>query len=503
MYPNKKRRVAVVGGGIGGMAAAALLAKDGHEVTVLERNDQAGGRARVWKKDGYTFDMGPSWYLMPEVFERFFGLFGEKREDWYSLQRLEPSYRVLYGPGDHKDVVSNPESAQALFESFEPGAGAKLQRYLADAGYKYDIAIKEFLYREYRSIFDFLNRRMIFEGLKLKVLGKLDDEVSRIFKDRRARQILEYAMVFLGTAPKDAPGLYSIMSHVDLSQGVYYPMGGLAAVANAIRRLAESRGARFELSAEVKKVRIEGGRARGVSVARLGADGQPTGERLELDADAVLANADYAHVETELLDPSSRTYPKRYWEKRVVAPTLFVVYLGLDRTLPSLTHHNLYFQEDWDGHFDTIFKNPAWPQKPCFYVSCISKTDPDMAPPGCENVFLLVPVAAGLKDDDATREAYADMAIRHLEKVTGEKVRPHITVKRIFSQRDYIGDYHAWKGTSLGISHTLGQTAVFRPALRSRKVDGLYYAGQYTHPGIGVPMVLIAAELAAGIVAKG
>jgi 1-hydroxy-2-isopentenylcarotenoid 3,4-desaturase len=502
MKSNKNRRVAVVGGGIGGMAGAALLAKDGFDVTVIERNDQAGGRARVWKKDGFTFDMGPSWYLMPEVFDRFFALFGEKREDWYTLKRLDPSYRLLYGPGDSRDVNSDPASVKALFESLEPGSGVKLQKYLADSGYKYDVAMKEFLYREYRSIFDFLNKRMIREGLKLKVLGNLDAEVSRIFKDRRTRQILEYAMVFLGTAPKDAPGLYSIMSHVDLSQGVYYPLGGLVAVANALQRLAESRGARFMLSSEVDAITVENGKARGVTGRRLDAGGNPAGERFSVEADIVIANADYAHVETRLLAPEYRSLKQRYWESRVVAPTLFVVFLGLSKTLPSLAHHNLYFQEDWNGHFDAIFKRPAWPQDPCFYLSCISKTDPDMAPPGGENVFLLVPVAAGLNDDDATREAYADMAIRHVEKVSGEHIREHIVVKRIYSQRDFSQDYNAWKGTSLGISHTLGQSAVFRPSMRSRKVENLFYAGQYTHPGIGVPMVLIAAELAAGIAAR-
>jgi phytoene desaturase len=502
MKSDDKRRVVVIGGGFGGMAAAALLARDGMDVTVLERNDQAGGRARTWEKDGFTFDMGPSWYLMPEVFDRFFGLFGEKQEDWYTLKRLDPSYRVLYGPGDAKDVSSDPVKVAALFDSFEPGAGAKLKTYLADAAYKYGIAMKEFLYREYRSVFDFFSKRMMVEGLRLKVLGNLDAEVSRLFKDRRARQILEYAMVFLGTAPKDAPGLYSIMSHVDLTQGVFYPMGGLVSVAKAIHKLAASQGVKFELSTEVQSIEVKGGKATGVRARRMSPEGLPVGEAFSVDADYVLANADYAHVETELLPPEARTYPVSYWKKRVVAPSMFVMYLGLSKTLPKLVHHNLYFQEDWDGHFDTIFRKPSWPQKPCFYVSCISKTDPDMAPAGGENVFLLVPVAAGLDDTDETREKFANEALEHLEHVSGEQIRQYITVKRIFSQRDFAGDYNAWLGTALGISHTLGQTAVFRPSIRSKKVGNLFFTGQYTHPGIGVPMVLISAELAAGIIGK-
>ncbi len=309
-------------------------------------------------------------------------------------------------------------------------------------------------------------------------------------------------MVFLGTAPKDAPGLYSIMSHVDLTQGVFYPMGGLVSVAQAVQRLAVAQGVKFELSIEVQAILVKAGKATGVRARRMSPEGLPVGEAFTVEADFVLANADYAHVETELLPPEARSYPASYWKRRVVAPSMFVMYLGLSKTLPKLIHHNLYFQEDWDGHFDTIFKKPSWPDKPCFYISCISKTDPGMAPPGGENVFLLIPVAAGLDDTDEVREKFANEAIDHLEYVSSETIRQYITVKRIFSQRDFAGDYNAWLGTALGISHTLGQTAVFRPSMRSKKVGNLFYTGQYTHPGIGLPMVLIAAELAAGIIGK-
>ncbi len=477
----------VVGAGIGGMAAAALLARAGCAVTVVERNDQAGGRARVWKKDGYTFDMGPSWYLMPEVFERFFAKFGKTPTDFYTLQQLDPAYRVFFGPEERHDVPADRAGVRALFDRFEPQGGAKLERYLDAAAYKYRVAVGEFLYREYRTVFDFLNRRMLTEGLKLNVLGRLDAAVRRRFGDRRARQILEYAMVFLGTSPQHAPAMYALMSHVDLTQGVFYPLGGLAAVAAGVRRLAEEQGVRFRLGTEAVQIVTARGRTTGVDVRH------PDGTRARLDADAVLANADYAHVETELLAPADCTYPRRYWEGRVTAPSMFLMYLGVKRRLERLAHHNLYFQEDWNTHFDTIFKRPAWPDEPCFYVSCITKTDPDMAPPGRENVFVLVPVAAGLDDNDAVRAAYADRVLGHIERITGEAIAPHIEVQRIFSHRDFARDYHAWKGTALGISHTLLQTAVFRPALRSRKVRNLYFAGQYTHPGIGGPLVMIAA----------
>jgi phytoene desaturase len=489
-------RLVVIGAGIGGMAAAALLARDGFAVTVVERNDQTGGRARIWQKDGYTFDMGPSWYLMPEVFERFFAGFGKKTADYYALKQLDPSYRVFFGPGERHDVPPDRAGVEALFDRLEPGGGAKLSRYLSEAAYKYQVAVGEFLYRDYRTIFDFLNWRMMTEGLKLNVLGKLDAAVRKQFGDRRTRQILEYAMVFLGTSPNDAPAMYALMSHVDLTQGVFYPVGGLAAVAQGLCRLAEEQGVKFLLGTEVTRIATEHGRA--VRVEARGAKG----EAVSLSCDAVLANADYAHVETELLAKADCSYPQKYWEQRVVAPSMFLLYLGLKRPLEKLAHHNLYFQPDWNRHFDTIFKQPAWPEEPCFYVSCITKTDPQMAPPGRENVFVLVPVAAGLNDGDATREAYADKVIRHVEKITGEEIAPHVETKRIFSHRDFIGETHAWKGTALGISHTLMQTAVFRPAMRSRKVKNLYFAGQYTHPGIGVPMVMIAADVVAANVRK-
>ena len=490
------KRVVVVGAGVGGMAAAARLAQAGFSVTVVERNDQAGGRARIWKKDGYTFDMGPSWYLMPEVFDRFFAQFGKKTSDYYELAKLDPSYRVFFGNGEAHDVPPDSAGVRELFARLEPDGGAKLDRYLADAAYKYKVAVGEFLYRDYRSLFDFLNGRMMTEGLKLNVLGKLDAAVRRRFADRRARQILEYAMVFLGTSPNDAPAMYALMSHVDLTQGVFYPRGGLSAVAQGLRRLAEEQGVRFLLSTEATRIATENGRA-----VRVEARG-PDGAALSLPCDAVLANADYAHVETELLDAADCAYPRRYWEKRVVAPSMFLLYLGVKKRLEKLAHHNLYFQPDWNAHFDAIFQQPAWPEQPCFYVSCITKTDPDMAPPGRENVFVLVPVAAGLDDSDAVREAYAEKTIRHVERITGEEIAPHVETQRIFSHRDFAGDYHAWKGTALGISHTLFQTAIFRPALRSRKVANLHFAGQYTHPGIGVPMVLIAAEVSAANVRR-
>jgi len=488
------RRAVVIGAGVGGLASAALLARAGFQVTVLEKNDSVGGRARLWTEGGFQFDMGPSWYLMPEVFENFFGLFGRRREQYYRLEELSPYYRVFFQPREWVDITSERRQVLDLFESFEAGGAKRLEKYLERARYKYDVAMQEFLYKDYGSVFDFLNARMLIEGTRLNVFGRLDRSVRRYFSDRRARQILEYAMVFLGTSPQAAPALYSIMSHVDLNLGVHYPIGGLSAVAAGIAKLADEQGVRIRLDSEVKRIQVDSGSGRATRVA--------TAEDA-VETDVVLVNSDYPFSETNLLEERFRTLPAAYWKRKVFAPSMFILYLGLNKSLKNVVHHNLYFSEDWNEHFDTIFKVPSWPQEPCFYVSCISKTDPDMAPEGHENVFVLIPVAPGLEDGETFRERYADQVIEHIERIIGEEIRSSIVVRRIFSHRDFISDYNAYRGTALGLAHTLNQTAFFRPAFRSRKVENLYYAGQYTHPGVGVPMVLIAAQVAAGLITGG
>lgn len=484
-------KVGIIGAGFTGLATAAYLAKSGHEVIVLEKNHLIGGRARLWQVDGFTFDMGPSWYLMPEVFERFFEHFDTKRETHYRLDQLDPYYRVYFSPTESVDVTGDLQETKRMFDRFEPSGGKRLSAYLERARYKYETAMDQFLYRDYDSIFQFLNRRMLTEGMRLGVLGGLDREVSKSFKDRRAKQLLEYAMVFLGTAPKDAPGLYSIMSHVDLNLGVWFPEGGMGAVAKAIGDLAATQGARIRVDAEVLEIETTNGRATGLRTA------QGTEE-----VDVVINTGDYAHGELELLESDRRSFGARYWSKRTLAPSMFLIYLGLGRRTPGLAHHNLYFQEHWDDHFARIFDRPGWPVDPNFYLSRISATQPSMAPQGAENLFFLVPVAPGLNDTDDRRETFAEHVLDHAGRVTGENFQDDVLVKRVYSQRDFAADYHAYRGTALGLAHTLRQTAVFRPGRRSKKLRNLFYAGQYTHPGVGVPMTLIAAELAARAVEK-
>lgn len=486
-----KKHALIIGAGYAGLSSALLLLREGWQVTILEKNEAPGGRARLWEDKGYRFDMGPSWYLMPEVFERFFASVGSSVAESYKLTKLATHYKVFFEGQDPVTITEDLERTKALFETFEPGGAVRLQKYMDEAQYKYDTAVGEFLYREYRTVFDFLNKKILTKGLTLGIFQTLDKFVRRFFNDTRARQILEYAMVFLGTSPQDAPALYSIMSHVDLKLGVFFPEGGMNGVAQAIARLVAQRGGVILCNREVTGLTVVDGRV----TEALTAQGP-------VKADLVLNCADYAWSETTLLEPRWQTYQKPYWEKKTFAPSMFLVFLGVNRPLPGLEHHNLYFSADWDRHFDTIFKTPSWPENPCFYLSAITKTDPAMAPEGCENLFLLVPVAPGLEDTEAFRKTYLEKVLDHVKAVTGQDLREGLETLRVFGPRDFENDYHAWGGTALGLAHTLFQTAVFRPAHRSKKVRNLWYSGQYTHPGVGVPMTLIASEVVVGEILK-
>ena len=485
------KSVVIIGGGFGGLSCAALLARDGFNVTLVEKLDSLGGRARLWEKDGFTFDLGPSWYLMPEVFEHYFSLFKKDREDYYKLAQLDPYYKVFFSENESALLSADEEKNAALFETFEKGGADNFKRYIEQSTYKYDVAMNEFLYKDYQHLTQFFNKRVMSEGLRLGVFRKLDKFVSSYVHDRRSKQILEYAMVFLGTHPEKAPAIYSIMSHVDLKLGVFFPEGGMAGAANGFAKLCKELNVNLVTGEEVTHIETSKGVATHVHT-----------NKQSYEADIVISAADYHHTETMLLDKKDRMYSPAYWEKRVVAPSMFIVYLGINRELKNVEHHNLYFSEDWNEHFTTIFDTPSWPQDPCFYMSCISKTDKTSAPKGGENVFLLIPTAPGLADDEKVREKYLSHVLDHVKKITGEDLTKDVLVKRVYSQRDFIEDYHAFKGTALGLSHNLFQTAIFRPTNESKKVKNLYYTGQYTHPGVGVPMVLIASQILAEKIQK-
>ncbi len=485
--PTNRKRATIIGAGIGGLATAALLSKEGFETIVIEKRDDCGGRASRWECGGFRFDMGPSWYLMPDIVERFFGLFGRSSSDFYKLIRLDPSYKIFFGAGDCLEISSDLKKNLELFESLEPGSSEAFLEYLQQAKAKYEIAVTHFLYKEIRGIGDFLNKNIMDAGKDLHIFDNLSRYTRRFFSSDKLRKVLEYSMVFLGGAPSNTPALYSMLAHVDFNLGVWYPEGGMWSLVQALESLARECGATIIRKCEATKIEVRNGCVFSVTA---GDDAFP--------ADVIVANADYPFVETRLLERQWQSYPERYWQKRILAPSAVIMYLGINKKLPNLEHHSLSFEHDWAEHFDSIFKKKAWPEKPSLYFCCPTKTDASVAPPNCENLVTLVPVAPGLEDNDEARENICRMTFQSLERLTGVDVEKSAIVKRVFSHRDYKSEYNAREGTALGLSHTLMQSAMFRPKIASKKVKGLYYVGQYTHPGIGVPMALISATVATG-----
>ncbi|MFH2044472.1 MAG: phytoene desaturase family protein [Pseudomonadota bacterium] len=477
---NKK--VVVIGAGLSGLSSAALLAKNGFDVTIAERNSHPGGVAGQIREKGFVFDTGPTWFLMPEVFSGFFRLFGREITEYVNIVPLDPSYRIIFRPGDLIDITRDLNHNCSVFENREPGSGTRLKDYLSEAEYKYNTAMKDFIYRAYQTIFDFINRKLIFEGMQLHLLKSLDKYVRKFFKTSDLRKIVEFNTVFLGCSPAKTPALYSLMTHADMTIGVGYPMGGIYSLIGAFYRLCGELGVNFKFNSEIKSIEIHKGKAIGV-----------VSEKEDISADIVLSAADYHHTETKLLSPEYQTYPDRYWRKKVIAPTAFLILLGINKKLGKLAHHTLHLSDGWDEHFIDIFNKPAWPHNPSFYIGCPSKTDPSAAPPGSENIFILVPTAPGM--DDSKRESYADTIIKKLEEIIGESITENIMFKKIISHRDFSSKFNMYRGTSMGLAHTLFQTAVFRPSHKSGKVANLYYTGCYTHPGIGMPMVVIASQI--------
>jgi phytoene desaturase len=476
--------VVVVGGGFGGLSTACYLADAGADVTLLEKNESVGGRASRLERDGFRFDMGPSWYLMPDVFETFFSHFGRSVEDYYSLERLDPHYRIFFKDGDRMDMVPDLETNRETFESYEPGAGAKFDEYLEKSERNYRIGMEKFVYENRSSVSDFIDLDVARNAWGLSLVGSMQDHVEDYFEHPKLQQVMQYTLVFLGGAPNNTPALYNLMSHVDFNLGVYYPEDGLWGVVQGISQLAEELGVEIRTNEPVTEIK---GR-RGGFVVRTG-----TGE--EYFPDLVVSDADYAHTEQELLPEEKRQFDADYWDSRTYAPSAFLLYLGVEGDVDPLAHHTLVLPTDWDHHFETIFDEPAWPDDPAYYVCVPSQTDDSVAPEGHSNLFVLVPVAAGLDDGPDVRSAYRDAILEDLAANTGVDLRDRIVVEETFSVSDFADRYNATKGTALGLAHTLRQTALFRPPNASSEVPGLYFTGSYTTPGIGVPMCLISGLL--------
>lgn len=483
-----KKSVIIIGSGYGGMALANIMGKAGYRVDVYEKNSELGGRIASIKKEGYTFDIGPSWYLMPEVFEQYYQLFGESANERLDLLRFNPGYKVYFENHEPLIIQGDVKRDRDTFESIEPGAGDKLQAYVNRSTKVYNIAIKHFLYSNFRRLRDLFKAEVFTGGLSMLALvtKPLDRYVSSIFKDLRLKQILEYHMVFLGSSPFQAPAIYTLMSHLDFKSGVYYPRQGMMSLVDDLQKLSQQYDITYHTDAPVQQIIVEDGAAVGVKLS----DGS------EVRADVVVSNADLEFTETKLLDTGYQSYPASYWQHRQPGPGALLVSLGVRGELPQLLHHNLYFVENWRQNFADIYENKKVPEHASLYVCNPTKTDPSYAPVGHENLFILMPLPAGINLTEEEQATLANRAITQFSQAIGEDLSKRITTRHIFGPQDFETQFNAWQFNAFGgESHILRQSVIFRTQNKSRKVKNLYYVGAGTLPGIGLPMCLIGAQL--------
>jgi len=488
---NKHKKIIIIGSGFAGLSAACVLAKQGFKVSILEKNTQPGGRARVWEQDGFKFDMGPSWYWMPDVFENFFAVFGKKPPDYYDLKRLDPGYRIYYGKEDKVDVPANREELDELFESIEPGSSAALKLFLSQAEYKYKIGMGEYVFKPSHSVAEYIDLNLLKKSRGMQLLTSMSKHVRQYFKNPKLIKLLEFPVLFLGATPQQTPAMYSLMNYADLVLGTWYPMGGMHEIVKAMVSLAEELGVEILTDTEVIKIEVAN-----KLVSQLKTN------KGDFTADMVIAGADYEHIDQHLLDEPHRNYTEKYWDNRVLSPSSLLFYVGVNKKVAGIQHHNLFFDEDFEQHAKDIYTDPQWPVNPLFYVCCPSKTDNAVAPDGCENLFFLMPIAAGLGDNDTIRGQYFDLLLSRFEQLTGENIRDSIIVKRSYAINDFKADYHSFKGNAYGLANTLKQTAFLKPAMKAKHVKNLLYTGQLTVPGPGVPPAIISGQVVAGEVMK-
>ena len=483
-------KIAIIGSGFSGLASAAYLAKAGHEVHVFEKNALPGGRARSFHTDnGYTFDMGPSWYWMPEVFDKFFADFGYKVSDFYKLVQLNPGFDVVYGPGDVLSVPEKRQDLYDLFESIEPGSAERLKQFLTEAEYKYKVGMDKLVYKPGLSLTEFLDKDTILGALRLQVFSRFSDHVRKYFIHPKLIALMEFPVLFLGAMPQDTPALYSLMNHACLQLGTWYPMGGFYKIIEGMVEVGRRAGVQLHTSSAVQEMVVKNGVTTGIRV-----------NDKVLAFDAVVASADYNHVETDLVPMNKRNYDSAYWEKKTFAPSCLIFYIGVNKRVKGLKHHTLFFDEDLLQHSKEIYKNPQWPSKPLFYVCCPSQTDDSVAPAGHENLFFLMPIATGLKDSEELREQYFEVMLNRLQMQTGEDIRPFIDYKKSYCVSDFMADYNSFKGNAYGLANTLMQTAILKPKMINKKIKNLFYTGQLTVPGPGVPPSLISGKVVSGLV---
>ncbi|PKR82168.1 phytoene desaturase [Brumimicrobium salinarum] len=482
----EKKKITVIGSGVAGLSSASYLAKSGHDVTLIEKNSTIGGRARSFKVDGFFFDMGPSWYWMPDVFERFYNDFGYTTKDFYELKRLDPSYRVFWKDGSKDDVPANLDEFYAWFEELEPGSTKKLDKFLKEAAYKYEVGMNDLVHKPSLKVSEFADMRIVKGSIKLHLFSSFSKYVKSYFSHPKIIELLEFPTLFLGAMPKDTPALYSLMNYADIKLGTWYPMGGMHQIISAFEKIAVAQGVRIITDCEAKGFTYKNGLIHEVNTPNNGT----------IATDIVVSGADYNYTDRQLAAGKSN-YSEKYWDKRLMAPSSLLFYLGIDKKIDNLLHHNLFFDEDFDQHAVEIYKEPKWPSKPLFYACCPSKTDNTVAPEGKENLFLLVPLAPNLNDSEELREEYYNLIMTRLKEKTGIDVKSNVIYKRSYCIQDFKDDYHAFKGNAYGLANTLSQTAFLKPKITNKNIKNLFYTGQLTTPGPGVPPSIISGEVVA------
>lgn len=483
-----KKDIKIIGSGFSALAAASYLAKAGHQVTMYEKNSTIGGRARQLKKEGFTFDIGPTWYWMPDVFERFFADFGKKPSDYYDLIKLSPAYSVYFGPNEFITIADNLPEIIATFEAIEAGSGKVLEQFIRKAEKNYSIAIGDIVYRPGVSPLELITPETTLNINQF--FSTISKDIRRKFKNPKLIQVLEFPVIFLGAKPSDTPSFYSFMNFADFGLGTWHPKNGMYSVILALEALAKELGVTIHTDAAIEKIIVEGKKATALIV---------NGKTIA--ADLILSGADYHHTET-LLDPEHRKYSEKYWAKKTFAPSCLLFYVGFDTQIKNTEHHSLFFDVDFDAHAAAIYDNPHWPEEPLFYASFPSKTDANAAPEGQEAGIFLIPIAPGIEDTEALRERYFDKIITRFEKLTQQPIKNNIIFKESFCVNDFIREYNSYKGNAYGLANTLFQTAFLRPKLKSDKVNNLYFTGQLTVPGPGVPPALISGKLVAELIEK-
>lgn len=483
------KKVTVIGAGFSGLSAATCLASEGFDVTVVEKQNMPGGRARKFSSHGFVFDMGPTWYWMPDVFEKYFQKFGKKVSDFYQLERLDPSYRIYYGKNDFLDIPASLEKLCVLFEQLEKGSSSKLISFLDEGKKKYELGINQLVYQPGLRWSELILWEVIKSSFRLNLFTSVSKQVRKNFKNEKIVQLLEFPVLFLGATPKKTPALYTLMNYADMVLGTWYTQGGMHKVVEAMESLAKEHNVKFAYSNEVERLNMVGNKIRSVLSARK-----------EFTSDFVIASADYHHFEQKLLPPMNRKYDDKYWSQRTLAPSALIFFLGVNKRIKGLSHHTLFFDQDFSVHAKEIYEQPQWPSTPQFYISCPTKSDSSVAPEGCENLMILVPVASGLIDTDEIRETYFKIIISRLESILGEKISPHIVFKRSYAHNNFAQDYNSFRGNAYGLANTLMQTANLKPSMLNPKVSNLVYTGQLTVPGPGVPPSIISGQVAAQLI---